>query len=204
MAKAQADADAAKAKADADAAAKASEKNFSQDDLDRLAGKARQDGRTAAEKELLEKLGVTDLDTAAAAIKAAKDADEANKTELQKANEAREKAEKEAERANRLATTSIAISRIEGALRDSGLKPERIPAALKLIDLATLKVEGTEVSGVPEAVEGLKEISPEWFGPASTSRAPDASRTPEVPADFRSAPRADVERHLMDKYGIRL
>jgi len=204
-AKAQADAEAAaaKVKADADAAAAAkaaAEVRLSQGELDKIAGKARQEGRTAAERELMASLGVDSLDTAKARIQAAQAAEDAQKTELEKATEERNKAVAERERAEQLALNAVSMARLEGALRDAGLKPERIPAAMKLADLSTLKVEGTEVTGVAEAVEALKATSPEWFG-ANKGGAPDASAPSGTPVDFRTDKEA-ASRELYEKYGV--
>jgi hypothetical protein len=202
---AQAKADAeAKAKAEADAKA-AKEVTLKQADLDRIAGQSRQEGRTQAEKDLLEKLGVADIDAAAAAIKAHTDATEAQKTELQKAQDRAAAAEAQVEAANKLTTTTLAVTRIEGALRDSGLKPERIPAALRLVDLSKITVDGTNVSGITEAVEGLKTETPEWFG-AARSSAPDATGGGDTGGgiDYRTATKAELDKEVLAKYGVRL
>lgn len=197
-AKAKADADAAAAKAAADA-----EKKFSQADMDRVAGESRTGGRSQAEKDLLAKLGVDSVEAAEAALKVVKDAEEANKTELQKATERADAAEKERDRASELALRSVALSRLEGQLRDAGINPERIPAALRLVDLANLKVEGTEVTGVPEAIESVKSTSPEWFGKPAPRTAADASTGETGDTDYRTADRSTVADVLYKEYGIR-
>jgi hypothetical protein len=204
-AKAKADAEAADAKAKADAAAaaeKAKEVKFSQADLDRIAGESRGAGRAAAEKDLLEKLGVTDLDAAAAVLKAAADAEEANKTETQRLAEelTREKAraDENAQAALRVVTTS----ELKGALRDAGINPDRLDAAMRLADVASLKVEGTTVTGIPEVIESVRTTSPEWFG--SVHGAPDAQGGGGGSVDFRTASRDQVAKELLATHGIRL
>lgn len=205
-AKVKADADKAEAdaKALADAeAAKAKEVTLRQGELDGIAGKARQAGRDAAEKDLLAKLGVADIDAATAIIAANKAAEDAQKTELQKAIERAESAEKEREAATKSATTILAVTRVEGSLRDAGVKPERLASALKLVDLSLVKVDGTDVSGVAEVVESVKAMSPEWFGPAKPGGAPDASGGRLPVTDFRSATKEELDRELYEKYGVR-
>lgn len=205
-AKADADAkalaDAAEAKARADAAA--AEVKLTQGDVDRLVGDARTKARTAAEKELLEKLGVPDFDAAAATIKAAKDAEDAGKTEAERLTAENERLKAEAERATKLATSTLALTRVEGALRDAGLKPERIQAAMKLIDLDSLKVEGTDVTGIAEAVERLKTETPEFFGTTRRTAADATGGTDPGATDYRTAPREDVAKALRDRFGINL
>jgi len=201
-AKAKADADAAKAKADAD---KAAEVKFSQADLDRIAGDSRAAGRSAAEKELLEKLGVTDLDAASAAIKAAKEADDAKLSEVERLTKERDEAKQEAERTQAAAADLLAKTRLEGALRDSGINPERIPAALKLIGAGELKVDGTDVTGIPEAIESVKGASPEWFGGTKRPGAADAGGGGSAgTTDWSSASKSELADEAFAKYGVRI
>lgn len=182
----------------------ASEAKFTQADLDKIAGNARKDGREAGLKEVLESLGVADVDAAKALVEAAKAAEDAQKSELQKATEERDKFRQQAEQAQARAEAAVAITRLEGALRDAGINAERIPAAMKLADLSGLKVEGTDVSGVAEAVESIKATSPEWFKPGAPAKAPDASggSSGEDP-DYRNAPKEEVAKVLFERYGIR-
>lgn len=148
-------------------------RKFSQEDLDKVAGDARQSGRKTREKELLEALGVDDLEAAKAALAAAKAAEDAQKSELQKATEERDRLKAEAEAAKAEAHAARLDAALERALRDSGLKPERLGTAMRLADRSSLEVTGSEVKGVTEAVEAIKKESPEWFG--SPGSPPDAS-----------------------------
>lgn len=200
-AKAKADADAKAAADKAAADAEAAKVKFSQADLDRIAGQSRSEGRTQAEKELLEKLGIADVDSAKAAIAAAKELEDAKKTEVEKLTEERNKAKAEAEEATKAAAGAVALARLEGSLRDAGIKPERIPAALKLADLSAVVVSGTDVEGVDKAVEGVKATSPEWFG--KPAAAPDASLGRPDPTDFRTASK-DERAKALEQYGIRI
>src|SRR6476620_10900169 len=59
-------------------------KTFTQDDVNKIAGDARAEGRTASENELLKKYGVKNLDELATLVTAARDADAKNKTDLEK------------------------------------------------------------------------------------------------------------------------
>lgn len=197
-------------KAKADALAEAEERikaaangKFTQEDLDRIAGSARTEGRTVAERELLKSLGVSDLDAAKSLLKAAKDAEDAQKTELEKAQAEVERLKTEAESARTEAHVSRATSALEIALRDAGINPERAEAAKRLVDLSTLKVEGTTVEGIDAAVAELKTTSPEWFGVKSVS-PPNASDPggSQLP-DFRTASQDERDRALA-AYGVRI
>jgi len=177
-----------------------SDRTFTQADLDKIAGESRDSGRKAAEKALLDALGVTDVEAAKTALAAAKAAEDAQKTELQRATEERDRLKAEAERAQALAATTLAGAKIEGALRDAGINPARIEAALKLVDHSAVKVEGLAVEGVAEAVAALKAATPEWFG---SSRAPETGGPPPSAQDFRTASPDELAREFA-RYGIRL
>jgi hypothetical protein len=98
--------------------------------------------------------------------------------------------------------SALAVARLEGALRDAGLRGERVAAAVKIADVSGLRVEGTEVSGIAEVVESLKEQSPEWFG-ANTRRYSAADATPENrDRSFRTASRREIAEELAE-YGIK-
>jgi hypothetical protein len=97
---------------------------------------------------------------------------------------------------------ALAVARLEGALRDAGLRGERVAAAVKIADVSALKVDGTEVSGLAETVESIKAQSPEWFGEKSRRySAPDASLGNREDRDFRTASKATVAAELR-KYNI--
>ncbi|MGH9917515.1 MAG: hypothetical protein ACRD6W_01380 [Nitrososphaerales archaeon] len=196
-----------KATKDAEAAAEkrikeASNGKFTQEDLDRVAGEARADGRKSGEKELLKSIGVEDVETAKTALKTAKDAEDASKTESQKLQEenAKLKADTEAAQAEARATrvnTALALK-----IRDAGINPNRASAALKLVDASKLEVKGDEIVGLDEAVKELKAQSPEWFG--APGSIPDASGGGGNNApDFRTGSADDRDKALA-KYGIRL
>ena len=65
------------------------------------------------------------------------------------------------------------------------------------IGLDGIEVNGADVTGVTEAIEGLKKESPEWFG---GRKAPDATPDPTTPVDFRSATDEELQAELA-KYG---
>ena len=201
---AQAAADKAAADAKAKADAEAGDKKFSQADLDRIAGDTRKSAKATAEAELLASLGVTDLAAAQAALTAAKEAEDAKLTETERLTKELAEARAENERTLATATALHAASKLEGALRDAGVTPERIPAAMKLADHSALVVNGTDVTGIPEVIEGVKALSPEWFGAQKPAGAVDASKGGTAgTADLRSASRDDLAKEAL-KYGVKL
>lgn len=200
-AEAKAEAD-AKAAADKAAAEAAKEVKFSQADLDKIAGNSRAEGRSAAEKELLASLGVDSLDTAKERIAAQKAAEDAAKTEVERLADEAKAANARAQKAEREAFATRALSKLESGLRDAGLKPERVGTALKLVDLSGIKVEGTEVQGITEAIDAVKAESPEWFG--TTSRgAPDVTGGAGGDVDYRTMSSEERQEVLRHEYGVK-
>jgi len=201
---AKAEADRLEAEAKAKAAAEAGDKKLSQEDVNRLVGEARTSAKSSATKELLESLGVTDLDAAKAAIEAAKAADDAAKTEVERLTERATKAEADAEAERKRSTELLARTELKGALRDAGITPERIDAAMKLADTTGLVVDGTDVTGIPEVIEGVKALSPEWFGkqaPGAVDANQGGGAGGEV--DFRSASRDELKQAAL-ALGVKL
>lgn len=154
-------------------------------------------------KELLAELGVTDVEAAKALVSSAKEAEDAQKTEAQKLAEENARLKAEAVQATQLATQAVAGTALREGLRDAGINPERISAAIRLVDLATVQVNGADVTGVTEAVESVKASSPEWFGPQAG--APDATGGTGggTGTDYRTSSRDEL-RDAAAKYGIAL
>lgn len=176
------------------------EQKFTQADLDKIAGSARETGRKAAEKQLLEALGVPDLDQAKAALAAAREAEEAGKTELQKAQERAAELERKAAEAEATALQVRLDAALEGSLRDGGIKPERVAAAMRLADRSALSVEDGQVKGLSEVIEALKAESPEWFG--ATVKAPDATGGTTTGSSERESLSPKELRDRLSKYGV--
>jgi hypothetical protein len=139
-------------------------KEFSQEDLDRIAAKEKSQGERAGARKALEEFaaehGFSNVDDAKAFIAAARQAEEAKKTEDQKRQEELDRREQE------LATreaSAIARERDAGrravlvGLGATGDDLEDAAALLRVADDADEKV-------VREAAEKLKERRPELFG----------------------------------------
>lgn len=187
-------------KAAADLAAKNAEVKFTQADLDRIAGTTRGEAKTAAQKELLSTLGVADLEAAAALVAKAKEIEDANKTELERATERAIAAEAARDEATANARAAVVLSRLDTELRNAGVNPDRIPAAMRLVDLTKLEVNGLDVVGIAQVIDGVKAQSPEWFVSRSAS---DASGGRVGDADYHGSSAADISKAAFERYGIR-
>lgn len=184
----------------AEAAAKGGEAKFTQADLDRVAGATRGEAKTAAQKELLATLGVVDLEAAAALVAKAKEIEDASKTELERATERAVAAEARAAAATESARGAVVLSRLDTELRNAGVNPDRIPAAMRLVDMTKLEVSGLEVVGLAAEIEAVKATSPEWFVSRSGS---DASGGRVSDTDYHDASPEALSKALYEKYGIR-
>ncbi len=190
------------AKAEAEARIKAaSNGKFTQEDLDRIAGESRASGRTSAEKDLLKKFGVENLEAIESVIKAAREQEESQKTELQKAQDEAARLRQEAETAKVEARNARIEAALDSALRASGLNPERVHAAKRLVDTSALEIEGSDVKGLDEVVKAVRETSPEWF--VRSGAAVDASKPATGPIDFRTATKEERDKALAS-YNIRV
>jgi multidrug efflux pump subunit AcrA (membrane-fusion protein) len=177
----------------------ASDKTFTQADVDRINAETRRKAEEAAQRRFLEQLGVDDVDKAKEIIAQQRASEDAAKTELQKAQEAREAAERTATEATAKAESILKLSELKSALRDAGINPGRIEGAVKLADLGSVTVTDTGVAGIEKVVEAVKAASPEWFGAAGKPfSAPDASGGGEPKFDYRTASPEERSRRLRE------
>jgi hypothetical protein len=109
-------------------------KTFTQEELDRITGRARAEAKRAAAAELAEALGCT-VDEAKAKIAAASAADDATKSETQKALDAAKAAQAEAEAAKANAAAERLAARIERKLTAAGVPEATLARAARLLDV---------------------------------------------------------------------
>jgi len=151
------------------------DKGLSQEEVNRIATREKEQGRAAALAQVQADLGVP-LEEAKALIEAAKAASEMQKTEAQKARDAadREKAAAEAEKST--TAKERHEGRIERALFGAGIHGDDEAADTKRARIARLveaKV-GDDLDTIKAAVAALKKDMPELFGTP-------APKTPAAP-----------------------
>lgn len=166
---------------------------FSQKDINKAAGKARDEGRQAALRELLGDLGVDSPETLKQVISNHREAEEAKKSDAEKMAKALEKAAKERDEAqsSKAAATQAATEmarRSEAQLKaiTSGVKPERIQAVLKLADLSDVEVsDDFSVDGetVLQRIEAVLEEYPEFAATGANRNIGSGSNPPTDPPD---------------------
>lgn len=136
-------------------------------DLDKHKGNARKEARSA----LLKDLGFEKPDDLKAFVEEYRSVQEATKTEADIISEERDKVRNELDKAYAYIAQMKEESALRDALTKAGIKAERIPLALKVVDSDALDVDDDgNITGVDDAVSTLKEQSPEWFGGTSVGR----------------------------------
>lgn len=137
---------------------------FKQEDLDRIAGTSRKEGKNAGRTELLKELGFETPEAAKTAI------EEANKLKKDQMTETeRLKAEK-AEAEKRATDTAAALAKAETERQAALLEAEIVSkasgkfanpkAVAKLLDLSKVKFENGQFTGVDEALTELGTKEP--------------------------------------------
>lgn len=159
-----------------------------QSEVNRIAATEKEQGKTAALKEVQEALGV-DLDTAKAILKEHNERTESQKTEAQKAKEAADREAEQARKDRADAAREIHEARVDRAFVAAGLTDEaKITRYSKLLDVEV----GAKAEDIRKAVEKLKEEEPVLFGASSSpSRPPapgsDPKGTPPKPKNDEDA-----------------
>jgi len=142
------------------------EATFTQADLDRIAGTARKDGKSAERAALLQALGVDSLEAAQVAIKAADDAKRAQMSESERLKTDKEAAEKratDAEAARQRSDAERLQALMESeivSLASSDQEWGRFAnpkAVVKLIETKAIKFEDGQWVGVEAALKNLAE-----------------------------------------------
>jgi hypothetical protein len=167
-------------------------KQFTQEHLNDAAGRARNEGRQTAERDILAKLGITNIDEATASLTRLKEIEDKNKDELTKAAEKATKAEADLEALKGSHGVATLNTRIERAVLTKLLGEE----GTKLLDKAAIirrlidvdaKIEDKELTA---AVEELAKTMPALFAVEGAGQGGDGNggRAPARPAPAPGRP----------------
>lgn len=183
---------------------KEGKKGISQADLNKAAGKAREEGRQAATNELLRELGLDSPDTLKSIVQERKEAEEARQTELEKLQKQHKKVaeEREAYEAQvgdlqgQIKAMQLAQA-LQVQLIESGVNPERVTAAARLVDTDNLEIaDDGSVTGLTDSIEAAKALAPELFA-QPPRRVGSGSNPPVEPPDanpgFDTMPKEQFE-----------
>ena len=158
-------------------------KQFTQEDLERIAAREKSQGQRAGAKQALEDLakemGFTNPDDVKAFIAAARKAEEAKKTEEQKRQEELDRREQEL-----AAKEAAAVARERAAIRKAalvqlGATGTDLEDALALLERDLRDTPDADEAAVQTAAEALKERRAALFG--VTPAVPPATQMPPAP-----------------------
>jgi multidrug efflux pump subunit AcrA (membrane-fusion protein) len=150
------------------------DKKFSQADLNRLLAREKNDGKRAGQSELLQALGVNNLDEAKEIIAARKAAEDAALSDADKARKEAEREKAEAATAKAEAAREKLDSRIERALVRAHIPDDQIELVARMVVVE----DGADQDKVNDAVEDLKKKMPQLFEEPDPNRAPDPAKPP--------------------------
>jgi hypothetical protein len=151
-------------------------KEFTQDELDKLFGDTRKQGRESLQKEILEKAGFKTVDELLAAVAAHNKSEEEKLSELDKAKKASEKAEAEKNKLEDEVRTMRLERNFEKKVKELELEfanPKAGETAFKLLDIETA---GKDEKGMEEAVKALLTDHSYLFSDAEPEPINDATR----------------------------
>lgn len=151
-------------------------KTFTQEEVDRMVGRARGEAKRSAASELAEQLGCT-VEEAKAKIAAATAADDALKTETQRALDAATAAQAEAERARLAAAAERVAAKVERKLLKAGVDDKALGRAVGLVTVAP----DADDDAIDAEIEALKADVPALFTPTAGATPPPAGATPPRP-----------------------
>jgi len=137
------------------------EKTFSQDEVSRIGTREKREGKSAGQREILETLGVKDVDEAKEILEAHRKREQESLSEAEKARREAEKEKEEATKERVAARQERHESRIERFLISAGVDVKASGKAVKLVDLEV--TDGLEDEDYQAAVEALKKDMPTLF-----------------------------------------
>ena len=196
-----------------------SEARFTQADLDRVAGRARSEGRSTALAEVTEKLGGLSIDDAKAAIDAKAEADNAALSDAERArNEAaadrdaaaREKAEAAKERLATKVERKLIAAGVGQGITDDADGSKAAAAIARATRLIQLDPEADEAA-IEAEIAAVKADVPALFAaptgsgtpPPPGSKPPPPPPPPPPPGGGGTKTMAELGQETLRKAGIR-
>lgn len=165
---------------------------FTQSDLNKAAGRARDEGRKVGSQELLSELGVDSPDTLRQIIQERQEAEEAKRTEAEKMQKQFEKEQKRASQLEEQLSTTLTKAQqvaLQSQARlqalEQQVKPERVNAVLKLADLSEVGVNENfeaDPEAVSKVIAGVLDEYPEFAAQAPRRVGSSSNPATEPPS----------------------
>jgi hypothetical protein len=155
-------------------------KEFSQEDLDRIAAREKAQGKRSALKEFAEELGFTSAEDTAAFIAAAREAKQAALSDEERRRQELEQREQELTAKEAAATARERAAIRKAALLGLGATGADLEDALALLERDLRESPDADEATVTAAAEALKERRAALFG-AATPATPPVGTLPPAP-----------------------
>lgn len=176
-------------------------RTFSQVDLDRAAGRARDEGRRSVANDVAADLGCT-VDEAKTILDQVREAGEAQKTEAQRAREAADTARADADAEKAAAAADRLAVKVERRLLAAGVPDTALTRATRMV---TVPADADDTAIAAE-IDALKTEIPALFTtPGTTSPPPPGVTPPRQPTGTGGTRKtmADLGQETLRKAGIR-
>lgn len=175
-------------------------RTFSQDELDRIVSREKDQAKRSVAKQLQEQLGVS-IEEARTILDEARKRSDAEKTETQREREAAQREKEEAQRERAEAARERHVTRVERGLLKAGVPDEALERVARMVDVEV----GADNESLSDAISSLKEELPLLFEskPADERKQPpssDPKGKPKQPAPDDDALSQGAER-AKKRYG---
>lgn len=190
---------------DDEEAPKKSSKKFSQAQLNRFLSREKSEGKKSGKKEVLEALGVKDLEEAQSLLKRVRDKEAESQSEAERAAEKARKDAEEADKAKKEAKLERVEARIERQLMKAKVKEGKEGKVAKLLDID--RDEDPSADDIKDAIETLQEDFPELFtseDEEGEEKEPKAPNRPSRRGDPGRPPRKQPQKDASGKARSRL
>lgn len=134
-------------------------KTFTQEELDKIVGRERGQGRKAARNELLKELGFENMEEAKGLMEQLRAAGDANLEEHERIRKAGERAQAEAKEALESAKRLKHDALVERRLLKANVDPDQTEMVAKLIEVEL----GSDAEDIDSAIEDLMDKMPQVF-----------------------------------------
>jgi hypothetical protein len=151
-------------------------KTFTQEQMNRTMAREKSDGKKAGRRELLEELGVKDVQEAKTILEKYRESQDSQRTEAEKLSEQAKKDRDSADQVKREALKERNEAKVERQLLRANIKDGKETRAIKLLDL---DLEGDlDADDIKSAVEDLVEEFPDLF---TSSKSDDEDEEDDPP-----------------------
>lgn len=187
-------------------------KEWTVGELKKIAAREKRQGKASGQREVLEALGVDDLDAAKDLVKTAREAKQKDESEAERKQREAEEARTAADRERATAAEERRTAALERALVRRGVDEDDLDDAVTI--LAKKVAKDADAEAIAEEADALKARRPELFGEGETKTPPPPrkrsgdlppgkpGRKKGEPAAFGAGGLARAQRRFGDKANV--